>query len=221
MPHPGPERWTHISAASDEYRHVQLTGTFLHSHTTKVQAVTELGSGYWLLTPLRGTDGNIALVNRGFIPAGPVPQARQDDDRTVTVTGLLRLSEPGGGFLRQNDVVANRWYSRDIPAIAAARGLSHVAPYFIDADASPSADGVAGHPVGGLTVVSFQNKHLGYALTWYALALLMASAAVWVVREERKLLQNAHRAHNAQNADTVDRARATGVEGEREDGKQD
>jgi surfeit locus 1 family protein len=40
--------------------------------------------------------------------------------------------------------------------------------------------------VGGMTVVSFVNNHLVYAVTWYALALMMAGATVWVVRHERK-----------------------------------
>ena len=56
-----------------------------------------------------------------------------------TVTGLLRITEPGGGFLRHNNPAANQWYSRDVQAIAAARGLTHVAPYFIDAEAPAHA----------------------------------------------------------------------------------
>ena len=39
-------------------------------------------------------------------------------------------------------------------------------------------------PVGGLTVTAFTNNHLGYALTWYGLALMVAAAAVYVGREE-------------------------------------
>jgi surfeit locus 1 family protein len=36
--------------------------------------------------------------------------------------------------------------------------------------------------VGGLTVVSFPDNHLVYALTWYALGLMVAGAAVWQMR---------------------------------------
>ena len=79
------------------------------------------------------------------------PAARASPRGPVTVTGLLRITEPGGGFLRRNDPAAGRWYSRDVAAIAAARGLETVAPYFIDADATPNPGGL---PVGGLTVVT-------------------------------------------------------------------
>lgn len=78
-----------------------------------------------------------------------------------------------------------RWYSRDVPAIASAHGLGDVAPYFVDADASMGTPG-SGDPVGGLTVVSFRDNHLVYALTWYALALMVAGAALWVWRLERR-----------------------------------
>ena len=198
VPAPGRERWPHISAESDEYRHVRVSGTFLYDLTTRVQATTELGSGYWLLTPLRTADGSAVLINRGFIRA---PEPRRDasadnrlaaraDRNPVTITGLLRISEPGGAFLRRNNPAGNRWYSRDVRAIAAARGLSDVASYFVDADAGQNAaakglaDASPDRPVSGLTVISFHNNHLVYAITWYALALMTAGAFVWAAREE-------------------------------------
>jgi surfeit locus 1 family protein len=100
------------------------------------------------------------------------------------VTGLLRITEPKGGFLRANDPAAERWYSRDVAAIAAARGLADAAPYFIDADAAPNPGGL---PVGGLTIVAFPNSHLVYAITWYGLAVMLAGAVLYVVRDERRV----------------------------------
>ena len=99
------------------------------------------------------------------------------------MTGLLRITEPGGGFLRRNDPAAGRWYSRDVAAIAAARGLADVAPYFVDADASSD---VPGGPRGGLTIVSFTNHHLIYALTWFVLAIMAAGAGLFMLLPERR-----------------------------------
>ncbi|WP_218510761.1 SURF1 family protein [Variovorax sp. dw_308] len=182
---PGPASWPEVSAARDEYRHVRVTGVFLHDREALVQAVTTLGSGFWVLTPLRQPDGRVVFVNRGFVP----PEARQRATRNgsepageTTVTGLLRLTEPKGGFLRSNDAASGRWYSRDVQAMAAARGLAEVAPYFIDADATPSM-GEREWPAGGLTVVTFQNNHLVYALTWYTLALMVVAAAWRFLRQ--------------------------------------
>ena len=185
VPAPGPEDWPAVTAASQEYRRVEVTGRFLNDRETLVQAVTERGGGFWVLTPLRTDRGFTVLVNRGFVPADRrAPDSRSDGliASDTTVTGLLRVTEPGGGFLRSNDPAGDRWYSRDVAAIAAARGVTEAAPYFIDAEASPAG----GYPVGGLTVLKFRNNHLVYALTWFALDLMLIAAAAYVARSEWK-----------------------------------
>ena len=87
------------------------------------------------------------------------------------------FSEPGGAFLRSNDPAADRWFSRDVAAISASRGLSMVAPYFIDAEREPGGSRL---PIGGLTVIAFPNNHLLYALTWGTLALMAAAGTIFV-----------------------------------------
>jgi surfeit locus 1 family protein len=181
---PGPEAWGHISAAGYEFLHVTAQGHYLHERETRVKAVTEAGSGFWVLTPLLTSSGQTLLVNRGFVP----PELRDPATRPagqmageVQVTGLLRLSEPKGAFLHANQPEAARWYSRDVEAIGHARGLTGVAPYFIDQDASAVP---GGFPQGGLTVVSFPNNHLVYALTWLSLALLLAGSTVRLGMQE-------------------------------------
>jgi len=173
--------WRSFDARAQEYRRVRLRGMFLHDRQTLVQAVTERGAGFWVLAPIR-TQRGIVLVNRGFVPSAA--RARwSGPDAEASVTGLIRVTEPGGGFLRANDPSANRWYSRDVAAIARARGLGAVAPFFVDADATPNP---GGDPVGGLTVVAFRNNHLVYALTWFALAGLSAAAAVFALRQPKR-----------------------------------
>lgn len=199
---PGPQRWPAISAAGDEYRHVRLQGRWLAGREAAVQALTALGAGYWILTPLcTDADGGwCVLVNRGFVSGAARDgsaraarlQALQAAGVSPVVSGLLRLTETRGGFLRRNDPQAGRWYSRDVAAIAATLGVPHVAPYFIDADAAGGVAAVPGaavadpaQPVGGLTVVAFRNQHLQYALTWFALALLSATGLLLALRERR------------------------------------
>jgi surfeit locus 1 family protein len=182
QPMPARSSWPAIAASSDEYRRVSLTGHFLHERETLVAAVTDYGRGFWVLTPLQTTDGATVLVNRGFVPPERRDSAarREGNPRgTVSVTGLLRITEPKGGFLHTNDPATDRWYSRDVAAIAAARGLPQVAPFFIDADATPNP---GGYPIGGLTVVRFPNNHLIYALTWFAMAFMLAAALLRALR---------------------------------------
>jgi surfeit locus 1 family protein len=178
-PAPGRQQWADVSAAADEYRHVVVTGRWLEDRSARVQAVTELGGGYWVMTPLARDDGTTVLVNRGFVPETERDLSSWQPRGTgpVTVVGLLRISEPRGRFLRANDPASGRWYSRDVAAIAATQGLDNVAPYFIDAERTPDQSGL---PVPGLTVIAFSNNHLVYALTWAALALMTAAGAIFV-----------------------------------------
>jgi surfeit locus 1 family protein len=185
VPAPPPTQWDTIRTEKDEYRRVTATGLFEHGKSVLVQAVTERGAGFWLLTPLHLPDSSIILVNRGFLPdRDPATRvASEIAAGPVTVTGLLRISEPGGAFLRSNDPANDRWYSRDVSAIALAKGLgSSVAPYFIDADATANPGGV---PVGGLTLVQFRNSHLVYAITWFSLAFMALSATIVLYRRKQ------------------------------------
>jgi len=181
VPAPGPDRWRRLGSR-DVYTRLSATGRFDNGRETLVQALTEQGAGYWVVTPLRTTAGFTLLVNRGFVPeakASPGSRAAGEVAGPVRVVGLLRLSEPEGRFLRPNQPAADRWFSRDVAAIAAKRGLGPVAPYFVDADAAPNPGGL---PVGGLTVIRFPNNHLGYAITWFGMAALTAWALVRLVR---------------------------------------
>ena len=176
--------WNGLSAEKDEYRRVTVTGEFMQNYQVLVQAVTELGPGFWVISPMILPDRTIVMINRGFLPGDRRAAALQiahDRIPVANVTGLLRMPEPGGAFLRDNDPAAGRWYSRDVAAIADAQGLHNVAPYFVDADATANRGGL---PIGGLTVVSFRNSHLAYAATWYLLAV-MCGAGIYVVCRQR------------------------------------
>ncbi|MFS4436578.1 SURF1 family protein [Paracoccaceae bacterium GXU_MW_L88] len=178
---------TGLPPDEQEYCHVTATGVFDHSKEAFVQAVTELDAGFWVLTPLQTADGQTILINRGFVPperVDPATRAEGQIDGEVTVTGLARLTEPEGAFLRSNDPENDRWYSRDIDALAAARDLGAVANIFIDADDTANP---GGYPVGGLTVIQFRNAHLVYALTWFGLAIMVAVGLSILIRHERRL----------------------------------
>ncbi len=178
---PGPIDWPKVSVERDEYLRVSTVGHFLNGHETDVQALTALGPGFWVLTPFKTDQGFIILANRGFVPPERrSPAAHSAVNGETTVTGLLRMTEPKGRFLRTNDPAQDRWYSRDVAAIGSARGLTGVAPYFIDVEAGADPEA---WPRGGLTVLDFPNNHLLYALTWFSLALMLAGATLYNVRQ--------------------------------------
>jgi surfeit locus 1 family protein len=159
-----------------EFHHVTDEGVFLHDKEIFLGATSEAGrNGYQVLTPLREDGGGVVFVNRGFVPADLKDPARRPDGQIageVRVHGLLRLppSEKPAWFLPDNRADLNYWFWVDLPAMAAADQLERVAPFYIDADATPNP---GGWPKGGVTRLELRNDHLQYAITWFSLAVAL------------------------------------------------
>ncbi|MDR0252749.1 MAG: SURF1 family protein [Brucellaceae bacterium] len=178
--------WQNADKKAFEYRAVTLSGHYLNDKEIAVGALTERGSGYWIVTPFQRDNGEIVFINRGYVANAkrdPLNRTSGQIDGETTVTGLLRLTEPKGFFLRQNEPEKNIWYARDIEAFAKHVDVKNVPDYFIDANAEQNR---ADRPEGGLTVIKFADNHLVYALTWFSLALMVLGMAVFLIRYENK-----------------------------------
>lgn len=182
-PQPLPADWQDIGPKQNwEYSRVTVSGVFNHSAEVQVYTVSDIGPGYWVLTPLTLNDGKSVIVNRGFVKSAnrdPATRLTGQVAGSVAVTGLMRSTETGGLFLRENDLASQRYYRRDIAQIAEATGVKDAAPFYVDADATPN-DGDL--PIGGKTQLKFPNSHLSYAITWYILAIMMLAAGWFVAR---------------------------------------
>ena len=65
-----------------------------------------------------------------------------------------------------------------LAAMAKAAGLPAVAPFYINADATPNP---GGWPRGGAGLPALPNHHLQYAITWFALAV--AAIVIYVLAQ--------------------------------------
>lgn len=172
-----------VSAGDDiDYRHAQVSGTFLHDKERHFLATFLGQSGFYVYTPLRLTDGRFLFVNRGFVPYDrKLPESRPDSQPTgeQAITGLARarLMEKPSSLVPDNDEAANIFYWKDLDRMAASVGLEagQVLPFFLDADATPNAGGL---PKGGVTQIDLPNNHLQYAITWYGLAFALVAVTI-------------------------------------------
>jgi surfeit locus 1 family protein len=165
----------------NDYRHVEARGRYRHDLSFALGAVGlrgELGSR--LVTPLELGDGRLLLVERGWLPDRLLPPATPEalEPRgEVEVAGVARWhgADRPGAFTPANLPERRRWHWYDLPALAETWG-AELAPMVV----------VAGGPgaLGGLPQplpvhVDLPNNHLGYAVTWYGLAV--ALVAVYLV----------------------------------------
>ncbi|GGG74061.1 SURF1-like protein [Salipiger pallidus] len=183
VPLPPASDWQDVSR-DDEYTSVTLTGTYLNDEEVQIYTPSDYGPADWVLTPMELTSGGIVMVNRGIVPQDIALTGDFDRiDGETTVTGLLRISESEGWlFSRDSNPDEGLWYRRDIGSITEAKGFENAAPFFVDEELATTDS----WPRGGQTVVSFRNSHLSYAITWFALALVVAVAFVLVLRFELK-----------------------------------
>ena len=152
-----------------DYRRVTAHGRFDPSPVFFLFALSDSGQGgYHLLQPLRLADGRRLLVDRGWLPYD-----RQQDvfmpAGEVSLAGILRRPQHSWNQ-PANNPARNEWYGVDLPVMAGIAGISAFLPTVLEVDAAPNP---GGYPHGGQTRVSLPNNHLGYALTWYGLAVAL------------------------------------------------
>ena len=169
-----------------DYYRVRVEGRFHHDKERYLfaQSLAEGTPGWHVITPLETTGGDMVLVDRGFVPdvlKEASSRASGLVEGVVTVTGIVRSPEIQGSFVPDNEPEANRWFWRDLGAMARSmfpEGTVEMAPFFLDAEKS---DVPGGWPEGGQTRLELPNNHLQYAITWFLLALcLLVIYAVYV-----------------------------------------
>ncbi len=175
-----------------DYTRVLLVGRFLHQHERHLYAIVEGQAGWKVVTPLQTASGDVVLVDRGFVPEQlKLPEARKAGQigGTAELTGLARASQPRNRFTPADDPAANRWFSRDVPGLAASLPpdlAEKAAPFVVEAEAGP----VPGNwPRAGVTMLKVSNRHLEYALTWFALAATLL--IVFIAYARNKLASGA------------------------------
>jgi surfeit locus 1 family protein len=189
---PPPARWAGLDAAHDEFTRVTFRVDFENDREALVFAGASAfrpdvsGTGYWVFTPARLSDGARVVVNRGFVPEANKDPASRAAGRVagpVEIVGVLRWPERAGWFTPAGDPAANLWFARDPLAIAAAKGWGNVAPFYVEQEA-PTPPG--GLPLPGKLVVNLPNNHLQYAITWFGLAAVLAAVFVAFARARRR-----------------------------------
>jgi surfeit locus 1 family protein len=167
------------------YLRVRVEGRFDNGKERYLYAVSDGTPGWHVIVPLATQDGEVVLVDRGFVPNAfkePSSRAQGEIDDEVAVTGLARNPETQGLFIPDNEPEGNRWFWRDLGAMSKSMfpaGGPDIAPFILEAERS---DIPGGWPLGGQTRLDLPNNHLQYALTWFLLALCLVVIYVIYVR---------------------------------------
>ena len=132
--------------------------------------------------PTPGTAYGAILVDRGFVAdtVSARPPVAPADRTPIEIVGVLRAPDAATFVTPPNRPDANRWFSRDVAAMAKTLGVSRPAPMFLMAETSTNPDWSALRPAP--IPAEIPNRHLEYALTWFGLAgalIAVYAAMLW------------------------------------------
>ena len=154
----------------------------------KLFTVRERVAGFRAVSVCRVSNGpyGSVLVDRGFVADAdaarlPGPTAERAEHRAVV--GLLHEASPPTFVTPKNRPAENRWFSRDVETMGQALGARSPAPLFLMLESPPA---VGFGPVPAPLPVQISNRHLGYAITWFGLALALAGVYVGFLMRDRK-----------------------------------
>ncbi len=169
------------------YRQAIVTGRFRTSDEFYSVGRNYDGlTGTMLLTPLELEDGSVMIVVRGLAPIGtpgPPATAYEPPTGTVTLTGRLddgeeplRIGEPDpdNGVLKSISRVDLEYIDRWLPANVLPISL-------VMTDQSPASTGEMPLPIP-LPELS-EGRHLGYAVQWFAFAIIAVIGTAVLVRQ--------------------------------------
>jgi cytochrome oxidase assembly protein ShyY1 len=173
----------------DKWTAVSLTGSYLSDSQLLVRNRPLDGQpGFELLVPFRLDDGDVIIIDRGWLPTGQlqdkpdvVPDAPQGE---VTVVARLKAGEPR---LEGRKAAEGEIPSIDLPTIAKTLDAPvYTGAYGALASESPSAD----TGTLGTRPPEDEGPHLSYAFQWFVFALLGFVGLGYAARQEFRL-QNA------------------------------
>jgi surfeit locus 1 family protein len=162
-----------LALEDPEFRQVIVTCRGLNAAPfVELQTIEDGDAGVRLISACPVEGRGTVLVDRGFLPAeiAERPVVRAETAMPVVVAGVVRqapapnaMTPPPSGKV---------FYGRDRAAMAQALGVTGaVSPYTIYATTSANPELTALRPVA--PPAAFSNNHLGYALTWFGLAITL------------------------------------------------
>ena len=159
-----------------EFRTAVLVCDFQNGRWVELQSIQDGEVGVRLISSCDGW-----LVDLGFVPETVSARPAQQPAAIRAITAQARRVEAPGPFTPEPS--GDRFYARDTEAMSRALGAEGpVRPYVLFATGSAWPDWEALKP--SAPPPAFSNNHLGYALTWFGLALALAGFYIALLRRK-------------------------------------
>lgn len=172
-----------LGEGSPEFRRVTVDCPGLATAPyVELQSIHEGQPGVRLISACPTEPGRTWLVDRGFVADAISSRPPVTADATpMRIEAVVRTTPAPGPMALPPE--GRRFFARDAEAMARALGVTgRVSPLTLFATTSSNPEWLALKP--SAPPAAFSNNHLGYAITWFGLALALAGFYIALLRRK-------------------------------------
>lgn len=149
------------------YNNIGIRGYLENTKTIFYYRLNKNVPGYEVLTPLKLNDGSVLLISRGWVK----DHINMSGAKNVYLEGYLIDRYKGSIVSPNSDMKKNIWFDLDLEKLKIYLGYNEVLPFVLLLRSSKEF--MVGEQDLGFNIHNLPNNHLGYAITWFALALVL------------------------------------------------
>lgn len=170
----------HAAELLVDYQSVELSGAYVSERYWLLEGRTQKSvPGYHVLMPFVLSDNNVVIVDRGWLPANPDRSILPKFDTPRLTLNIMGSIQPVSdiAFVDETENTLVVWPHRilevDIEIMSSQFGSALFSKVIRLDETEPSAFSIINRPVN-----MTPQKHIGYAVQWFSLAL--ALAVLWL-----------------------------------------
>lgn len=167
--------------ADDNFQPATASGRFAGQRQARfLTSQRPHGPGFRLISAFELESGETILVDRGFAPEAEAPRggdAPTPPAGDVQLVGALHWPNEASAFTPDPNMDDGIWYARDVESLAE---WLDAAPVMLVLAEQPTGAATTPWPQPDPVSVDLPNDHLGYAVTWFALAAIWATMTAMV-----------------------------------------
>lgn len=172
-----------LALDNKDYVRVSVAGSYHASDVQRMYHVQDGVLGWKVLAPFKATNGKVYWADRGFVRDQEETPLKPPAGEVQLAAALRTTYLPQGLFTPDNVPGKRQWYWFDQTALDAAAGVKSQPGLVLQLDAS---DHAGQWPLAKPAVPKLSNKHFGYAMTWFGLAITLLCVYIAYILQHRR-----------------------------------